>query len=390
MSEGKRKQVKKAMYDHLYTIWRHEHWFADMAREGLHLTRWDIAKARFEKGPPRQMQYKIEVVTPGSNQAIVAVYREAGWESVAQLMEMQVFTAPEGVGLPPVNPNGEEQKRVLRKIDRRLVGQLLLFTGCYLWGLAVLIAFHWRYAFFVKGITEDALVTYGVMAVAATCALCQCLNHYRTFRMMRRYLEKGEPPPLKPRWHSVRFVARLNVKILLVVSLLFFSLPFVRGELRETHTLNEADNALPLVRLADIERTPKLIRKEGIRVNHVDGYNQLETNWSLLAPVQYVLTEMGSVPGEISDYEPTLTINYYQVSIPLMAGALVQDLIHSYSLIEGTDRQMPGLDRLHVIEEGYHKQVFAARGNRVVYLHYIGKQSAADLIPLLAGKWNDE
>jgi hypothetical protein len=90
------------------------------------------------------------------------------------------------------------------------------------------------------------------------------------------------------------------------------------------------------------------------------------------------------------DYHPFLNINYYQVAFPFMAGALVQDLVHTFSRDnEMAMRQEAGFDALYVSEGENGKQLVASSGNRVVYLFYAGKKAAADLIPLLAEKLSE-
>ena len=60
------KLVRKIKPADFWRIGEHESWFSDMAKEGLHFHSMGMYFARFKKGEPQEMEYRIEV-TPKSN-----------------------------------------------------------------------------------------------------------------------------------------------------------------------------------------------------------------------------------------------------------------------------------------------------------------------------------
>lgn len=67
----------------------------------------------------------------------------------------------------------------------------------------------------------------------------------------------------------------------------------------DTKTLPEASLNLPIVRLADVEKNPAMVRGEPSYVStDVDWGNRYLFDWSPLAPVQYETNEQGVVPGK--------------------------------------------------------------------------------------------
>jgi hypothetical protein len=72
-------------------------------------------------------------------------------------------------------------------------------------------------------------------------------------------------------------------------------IPFIQLVKSESKTLPEASPDLPIVRLADVEQNPALVRGES--TDNVDWGNRYTYYWSPLAPVQYEIDENGMVPG---------------------------------------------------------------------------------------------
>ena len=89
-----------------FAIGETEKYYTDMASKGWHLVKRGITFSRFEKAEPRQMRYRIEVVTPSLledghlPEEQVAVYGDCGWEYVASRGFLHVFRAPEGSDAP--------------------------------------------------------------------------------------------------------------------------------------------------------------------------------------------------------------------------------------------------------------------------------------------------
>ena len=144
----------------------------------------------------------------------------------------------------------------------------------------------------------------------------------------------------------------------------------------------EASVDLPIVRLADVENNPDLVRAEPEYMSDgVDWGNRLTYDWSPLAPVQYETDETGLIPGKLWDgesgeYSPAIHTQVYQLMIPAMADDLVSDLIERYSYEntqeEFEEKKHPDLDQLIVHLEENTKEVFAAKGKTVMHVRYHG------------------
>ena len=166
--------------------------------------------------------------------------------------------------------------------------------------------------------------------------------------------------------------------------------PFGQLIKSDTKTLPEANLDLPIVRLADVEQNPALVREESSYMrDDVDWGNRYTYNWSPLAPIQYESDEHGVVPGKMwgdgsGEYSPSIHTMVYQLSVPALADNLIADLIkrynYEYSVDDFVETKHADLNLLIVHEEDDFKEVFASKGKAVIYVRYYGY---ADINPVI-------
>ena len=152
----------------------------------------------------------------------------------------------------------------------------------------------------------------------------------------------------------------------------------------------EANLDLPIVRLADVEQNPALVRVESYYMgDDVDWGNRYTYNWSPLAPIKYESDEHGVVPGKMwgdgsGEYSPSINTMVYQLRVPALADNLIADLIkrynYEYSVDDFVETKHADLNLLIVHEEDDFKEVFASKGKAVIYVRYYGY---ADINPVI-------
>ena len=79
--------------------------------------------------------------------------------------------------------------------------------------------------------------------------------------------------------------------VFLPMALFTVIIPVVDFARSNDYTLPEGNTNLPIIRLAEIEKSPNLRRETGYHGNNVDRENRVSFDWSLLAPVQYEIEE---------------------------------------------------------------------------------------------------
>ncbi|MEG0381412.1 MAG: hypothetical protein RR603_06915, partial [Kurthia sp.] len=130
--------------------------------------------------------------------------------------------------------------------------------------------------------------------------------------------------------------------------------------------------------------------------------NRYTYNWNVFAPVQYESNESGGIKGgqlidEWGPYSPTLSSEFYQLSLKILVEPLFSDIIQWHSLGDETDRFVeklhPDFDRLMINEDKKLKQIVASKDKVVMYVGYSGNaeidviiENAAQKISLLAGE----
>lgn len=79
------RTVRKFLIGDFWRLGAFESWFSHMASEGLHLEKVGLLFARFSKGEPKGIRYRIDTI---SNKSISAeqneLYKKVGWEYVTK------------------------------------------------------------------------------------------------------------------------------------------------------------------------------------------------------------------------------------------------------------------------------------------------------------------
>ncbi len=104
------------------------------------------------------------------------------------------------------------------------------------------------------------------------------------------------------------------------------------------------------------------------------------SSWSLVAPVQYEMSESGIVLEETwkdssGKYSPSINMTLFQLRWAFLSKPLVDDLAKWYSY-EGTlsfnQVQHDYFDKLVIQEEDGSKQIIASKGKVVMHIRYYG------------------
>lgn len=197
-----------------------------------------------------------------------------------------------------------------------------------------------------------------------------------SIRKLRKNLIEGKPIDHHAPWKKLFGVQNSIGFLLTIILLLFAVIPFLQLGKMETKTLPADTPDLPIVRLADIEKNPDLIRDDSTYVSDdVDWGNHYSFNWSPIAPVQYDTLESGIIPEEV--YSPYIDTEVYQLSIRSLADNLISDLIERniYDIYEKDnfiETHHSNLDFLVVFEDDGMKKVIAHKGKGVMLVSYHG------------------
>lgn len=391
------RTVRKLRPSDYWRIGEHESWFQDMAAKGLHLKKMGLRFAHFVKGEPKKMRYRIDVtldkkITPEQ----IEMYADSGWDYVTGYQYFQVYSSPIERDAPELHTDPAEQSFTLKALDEKLVfnAVMVAFSLLLIIGMLSAIWFLDGTPTFVliDGLAVQQTIVSIIMAYSAYISLQAAIS----IRALRKDMLEGKPINHHAPWKKHYRLNSTLAFLFIMVAGLSALIPFGQLIKSETKTLPEANLDLPIVRLADVEQNPALIREESSYVrDDVDWGNRYTYNWSLLAPIQYETDESGVVPGKMwgdgrGSYSPSIHTMVYQLSVPALADNLIADLIkrynYRYSVDDFVDTKHADLDILIVHEDNEFKEVYASKGKAVIYVTYYGYADINSVIENIVDK----
>ncbi|WP_456278673.1 DUF2812 domain-containing protein [Bacillus sp. AK128] len=393
------KTVHKIRPSDYWRIGEHESWFAEMAAKGLHLRKMGIHFAKFDKGEPKKTRYRIDVfMRKKTSQEQIKIYAESGWDYVTSYSFFHVFSSPEELDAPELHTDPAEQSYTLKELDKKLVLNAITIIVAMILIIGMLSSI-----WFLDGtptfiMVDGGAIQQSILAIFFLYLAYQSLQASISIRALRRNLLEGKPIDHHAPWKKHYKIHSTMAFLFTLVIGLSAIIPFVQLVKMDTKTLPEGNLDLPIIRLADVEENPALIRGEpSYESEGVDWGNRYTFDWSPLAPVQYETDEQGLVPGTMWNdgsgvYSPAIHTQVYQLNIPTLADNLVSDLIERYSYEtsreEYVETKHPDLDLLVVHEEKEMKEVFAFKGRAVMYVRYYGYADINSIIDNLVEKIN--
>lgn len=386
--------VRKVRPTNYWRIGEHESWFSDMSLRGLYLHKMSTNFAHFKKGEPIRMEYRIEVTKNISDEQI-ELYEENGWDYVTSFQYFHVFASPEERNAPELHTDPAEQSYTLRQLNKKLILNVIVSTV----GFAFIIGMLGE-TWFLDGtpilrLVEGFIIQQSIMIMIVLYFVYFSIRGMLAIQALRRNLKEGKAINHHAPWEkSLRKDTAFSV-VFIIIALASTALPWIQIIKSETLTLPEGDSSLPIVRLADIEQNPMLVRDEYYMKNGIDWANRYSTNWSIFAPVQYESEENGVIEDrewldESGTYSPSISSEVYQLTFKAFTAPLISDLIkwHSYGdeAEPFVEKNHPEFDQLIVHEEAKKKELFASKGKVVMYVRYYGYAEMESIIENTAQK----
>lgn len=267
-----------------WRIGEHESWFSDMSLQGLHLHKMGTHLVHFKKGEPKQMEYRIEVKRKKLiSDEQIDLYEENGWDYVTSYQYFHVFVSPQERHALEIHTDLAEQSFTLEKLYKKAATNVI----ANLIGFVLIIGLL-AVGFFLSGtpflkLVEGHLFHQSILTIIVLYNIYLHLRAMLSIRALKRGLIEGKAIDHHAPWQeSLRKNTAIAV-VFFVFACFYLSLPLIQLMKMDTETLPTSDS-LSLVRLADIEQNPTLVRDE-YYIDGVDWANRYSTNWSLFAPV---------------------------------------------------------------------------------------------------------
>lgn len=372
---------------------RFEGWAEDMARRGLylhHLT--PFLFAAFQRGEPAPVRYRLEPRGSFWSRESQNYCRSLGWAFVCQVGRWFDLYRNDDPEAPELHTDPVVHSYALDRVSRSLRILTAVLVLCFVGELAALLLPYLlsdtpvRLLLNASGITAlSVLVLFLVLGME--------FRSLGSFFRLRRRLREG----IVPGRHSWRFTGRWNLGLLLFDLVLLAALiasPLVLRSVEWEGELATAERPFPILELRELESNPALEAVPSpitLEIFGYDSHNYVRRNWSLLAPGQYEV-EQRLTDGR--DYEPSLTMEWYRLSLPFLASPLLDELVYRYTEYNSfpdeyivSELTLPGFDRAVLARDSqwpHQQQLFLQSGSVVIYLRYHGEQELTGRPELLA------
>lgn len=391
------KIVHKLRPSDYWRIGEHECWFADMAAKGFHLKKMGLYFAHFVKGEPKKMKYRIDIsIKKKISLEQINMYAESGWDYVTSDHFFHIFSSPVELNAPEIHTDPAEQSYTLKELDKKLAINASIVVIAMSLMISMLSAIWFLDGTPTFVLVEGRAIQLTILSIFIGYLAYTSLQAAISIRALRKNLIGGKSIDHHAPWKKHYRLNSITALLFTVVVGFSAILPFVQLVKGETKTLPEASLDLPIIRLADVEQNPALIRGESSYIrDNIDWGNRYTYNWSPLAPVQYEADEHGIVPGNVwrdgsGEYSPSIHTRVYQLSVPAIADNLISDLIkryrYEYSHEDFVETNHPEFDHLIIHEEEDFKEVFASKGRAVIYIRYYGYADINSIIENIVEK----
>jgi len=384
-----------------WRIGEHESWLRDMALGGLFLKKVGLLFYWFEKSEPRQMRYRI---VPVRDIPMTLQQKKAGapdgWDFVTSFTIFNVYSSQDEANTPELLIAPEEYAKNLNRATDRLIIGLIFFA------VFVILFIKNIVDFFCNPIPNMDLLSEMPSTIISDLiflvyALYLPLSAIISIRRLKKSLLAGNPIDHVAPWQKKRRLAITGTAaVFAILALMFwFSMTQVSVDLSLEKTLPAGENSLPIVRLADIEKNPGLVRNVGDVVSGVDSDNKILQGSCLLAPVQIKSYESGIIKTEKSKdgsgaYKPYISNEVYKLALQFMMDKILYKLMDYDKLINGDfyngavfrETASPYFDRLFILKTDRFFEIIAAKGRVIISVFYIGNAGSDTVIKAAAEK----
>jgi len=361
-----------------------------MANEGWHLRKIGTLFAYFEQREPKEIKYRIET---SSNKNMSSedkgIFRERGWEHVTRYGEFNVFSSPADIQAPELYPDPIKQSYTLKILEKKLRKSAYLISLLSVIYLIVSIVFWLLDKTPMLRLVEETLTLNFGLYIIYLFIVYFLIRATLSIRKLRTNLSKGKEIDHKAPWRRLRKVKVITMVLFISMATVFAVLPWMQIVMNKTVTLPIEAKDLPMVRLADIEKTTNLVREEYFYEKDLDINNRYSSKSSFFAPIQYESNEKGVIADQVwvdggAVYSPSIQTVVYKHRFSFMQDSLISDLFTrngwDYNRENFVKQDSDGFDSLQINKVDELTEVLATKGNSIIYVSYFGKASLAVIV----------
>lgn len=380
------KKIRRLIINGQMEIGKTENWLHDLSEKGLHLKKLGSLFATFEKGEPRNINYRIDIIERKKREKKIKFHENNGWKFISNLNDFHVFSSINNSELKELYEDPKEQFEYISHLYKKaksntIIGiiALILFLGMMI-PLLLLDNFYLR-------MVEGYVLNQILIIIFQMYVFYSIFKNYFLTKKLKKCVSKGEWINHNEPYRTSRRRAIIFYLLYFPLFILIITLPLIEISKDYRYELPYEKNQLPVARLYDIEKNDDLVRAERDIGDEIDFFNQVDYNWSLLAPIQYEIQERGEISNVMwndgsGKYSPSISTRFYELRFSFMSENLLNDIINRYvwrdedKVIKKTSDYF---DVLYITINDEKKQIFGCKDNYVIYVRYYGYGSEEDL-----------
>lgn len=350
-----------------WQIAEYEKWLSDLAQEGLILQKVGFLWAKFKKGKPQHLTYRIDI----SNTKLSSQLKEQyGWKAIETATRYSVYVSSQTEQDVELIENMKETMTQLKsrnlgnKVYFGVVGALILFT-IFILKMDLLDSNTPLLSFLRNsGINTIGILIIGQLIIGSIV--------FVEYRGVKRLIKSLETKGCIDRQNIHRGIGdRLLNKMRFIGSIGFLILAGYMVGYGERTNLNGVNEPIPIVRLGAMEE----------RCAELDEYNYYERNWNPLLRDYYEVEEEGIIAeSNVMEKRPYIYTEFYHLLFEGMKERLIQEIKQDRGNGGIGTEQVEGLDELHVLKDSGAIELIAVKGSKVMFVRYAGNQEKEKLI----------
>jgi hypothetical protein len=216
------KLVKRLMLDDSYAIGRNESWLYHMSQKGLHFKKYGKVFAYFEKGEPKDIKYRIDIIYDEPSQEQLEVYHDCGWDFAAKNGIFHVFCADEKIDTIELHTDPIEQSHTMDKLNKKLKNNLIigaiamaLFLGMI---FSIYVFNNEPFLYMVQG----QVVQQMLLVIVELYVFYSIIRNYIDISKLKRSLSQGRQINHKENFKKARITSGILAGIFLPLALTRF------------------------------------------------------------------------------------------------------------------------------------------------------------------------
>ena len=346
----------------------YEKWLSDLAQEGLILEKVGFLWAKFKKGKPQHLTYRIDI----SNTTLSPQLKEQyGWEAIETVTRYSVYVSNK------VNQDielMENMKGTLSQLKSRNLGNKIYFGGVSILMLFTIFILL-KMDLLDKGtpllnfLRNSGVGTFFLLIIGQLLIGSIVFLEYRGIKRLIKVLEVDGHMDRKnirigigdKLLNKMRWIGCIGFLIIAV---------YIEGY-DQRMNLNEVSQPIPIVRLGQIEEMNVKL----------EGDNYYERSWHPLLLDYYEVEEEGTIEaGLVEEKRPYIYTEFYHLLFGNMKEYLIQEIKQDRGNEGIGIEQVEGLDEVHVLRNSGAIEVIAVKGNKVIFMRYRGNEGKEKLI----------